>query len=574
VALVPHFQLEYPGPSPEVPMVIADAQGHYVFPAVAAGRFGVTATLGAKAAGGYGGFHEIVANTPLAVDIALGKEGFSIGGTVRDAAGAPVKSARIEAVRFSDNDGEVFMTITDAAGHYELLLAGNATYFVVADVRGLPRTSCRIEPVAQTLDLELDRAPAPRPTDAEIKAYLDEQALRLATIQPGKGTTDLGPIKKMIGDAHLVAIGEPVHGSSEFWLIRQRLIELLTTELGFTTVVLEAGWSDALPIDDYVTSGRGDPLKALANLYDWYPNTEETLGILRWMRRYNQDPAHPKKLHFRGFDLRFTSHAVAALEAYLDKVDPELASRAREFLSPLRDVSAEKTYEGIPPAQQEKTRQGIGDVFSRFESDRAKWTARTGEQAWAIARQHARCIQRTESVYLDVSKRDRAMADTVEEILEREPKGAKIVLLGHNTHMATQRWDLSEMGSLLRERHGNDYFVIGTTFGTGSLHAIGPRKPGQAPGPRPVETFTLGQPPPSGLEAALSLAQKSPFVLDLRQSAGKIGDWLSTKMPTRCVGGVFRGEANSDTPCAPKKSYDAMIYLDKVTPSHPNPGAN
>jgi erythromycin esterase len=183
-------------------------------------------------------------------------------------------------------------------------------------------------------------------------------------------------------------------------------------------------------------------------------------------------------------------------------------------------------------------------------------------------------IERSESRFRDLSRRDRAMADTVEDILEREPKGAKIVLLGHNMHMSAVRWDLSEMGALLRERHGNDYFIVGTTFSTGSLHAIAARKPGQAPGPRPIETFTLGPPPPASLEAALALAQKSLFAVDLRTSSGNVGDWLSSKMSTRQVGGIFKGEANANTMCAPKKSYDALVYIDKVTASHVNAGAN
>jgi erythromycin esterase len=364
-----------------------------------------------------------------------------------------------------------------------------------------------------------------------------------------------------------------VHGSAEFRLLWHRLIELLTSELGFTTVALEAGWSDALPLDDYVTSGRGDPLKGLADLYYWAPNTEEMLGIVRWMRRYNQDPAREKKLHFRGFDVQFTSHAVAALLAYFDKVDAAFSARAREFLAPLADVKAESTYQELAPAEHAKAQQGIRDVLARFESERAKWTARSGERAWSTARQHAEMVARAEAVYRDPSKRDLAMADTVQAILAREPKGTKIVLLGHNTHLGARRWLMSEMGARLRERHGNDYFMIGTTFGTGSLLAYPAKTAEQAPGPRTVATFTLGRPPAAGLEAALALAQKSPIMLDLRHAAGPVGDWLDSRMPTRFVGGIFHGEANADTPYYPKKSYDALIYIDKVTPSHLNPGA-
>jgi erythromycin esterase len=573
VALVTNFDLDYPGPSPRVPTVIADADGHYAFPAAEEGHFSVTATLGTKATGAYGGPHDVAASQPKIVDLELGNEGFTIDGKIENADGAPITGARIEAARVTDNEEEVYVTTTDAAGRYAVKLAATAPYFLAADASPLPRAARRIEPTSRTFDFRLDRAAAPRPTDAELKAYLAANALPFATFQPGKGTTDLTPLKKMIGDAHIVAIGEAAHGSGEFRALWHRLIEFLVTEDGFTTVAIEAGWSDVLPLDEYVTTGHGDPRKLLADVYYWALNTEEFLSLVRWMRRYNQDAAHPKKLHFLGFDVQFASHGVPAVIAYLDKVDPPLAARAREFLEPLRDSFAENTYGGLPPAEQEKTQQGIRDVLARFDSEHAKWAARSGEAAWSTAREHAQMIGRTESIYRDPTRRDFAMAETADAIFDKQPKGTKMVLLGHNLHLSAKMVQLSEMGMLLRERHGADYFVIGTTFNSGSLLAYGMKKAGGPPGPHPIETFAVGAPPAAGLENALALAGKSPLLLDLRNATGPVGDWLGSKMSMRRVGGIFRGEANSDVAMYPKKSYDALIYLDRITPSRLNPGA-
>jgi erythromycin esterase len=573
VALVPHFELEYRGAIPEVPMVVADAAGRYAFPPLSEkGRFGVTAALGTKATAGYGGVYDLAPGAPREVDVTLGRDGFALSGIVRDAEGAPVKGARIEAAKLSENEGEVFYATTDDAGHYEIQLARDANYVVVADARGISRVHRRIDAISQTMDLRLDRPPAPRPSDAEIQALLESTALPLATLQPGKETTDLAPLKKMIGDAHIVAIGEAVHGASEYWLLRHRLLELLTTELSFTVVALEAGWSDAIGLDAYVTTGRGDPRKAIADLYGWYPNTEEHLALVRWMRRYNQDPAHPKKLRYRGCDVYNFGHAVPALTAYLDKVDPSLASRARDLLAPLAEIAAEGTYPRLASTEQEKTRQGIRDVLAAFDANHTKWSARTSESAWGTARQHARMVQRIEAVYIDPSKRDRGMADTVDDILASEPRGAKIVVLAHNFHVGAAPWDLSEMGQVLRERHGSDYFVIGTAFGSGAVNAYGPRPPaGQDQ--RRIEAFTLGSPPQASFEAALALARKSTFAIDLRPISGPVADWFGSKIPTRWVGGVYHGEERSVTRYAPKNGYDAVIYVDKISPSHLMAGA-
>jgi erythromycin esterase len=323
-----------------------------------------------------------------------------------------------------------------------------------------------------------------------------------------------------------------------------------------------------------VTTGRGDPLKGLADLYYWQPNCEEALSLVRWMRRYNQDLSHRRKLHFLGFDIEFTSHAVPAVVAYVEKVDPQLAKRAREVLAPLREPAAENTYGGLGRTEQDKTRQGLSELLARFDSEHAKWAAKSSEGAWKIAREHAQMIQRSERVFRDFTLRDAMMADTVDSILAREPKGTKMILLGHNGHVGARRVDLSEMGALLRERHGADYFVLGTTFGSGSTLAIPMKKAGSPPAERAVEAFPLGAPPKDGFESALALADKNLFLLDLRPSSGKVGDWLSSKMPTRWVGGIFRGEANCDEPLSPKKSYDAVVYLDTITPSHLNAGAH
>ncbi|MET0596130.1 MAG: erythromycin esterase family protein [Polyangiaceae bacterium] len=573
VALVRDFQLEYPGASPRVPMVLSDANGRYAFSATEIGRFGVTATLGRKAAGVYGGVRDLAASRPETLDLELGDDGFTLTGKVENADGAPVSAARIEAVRLTENEGEVYLTTTDSRGRYELRLTATAPYFVVVDAGPLPRTSRRIDPTSQSVDFRLDRAAAPRPTDAEIKAYLAEKAFPLATLQAGQATADLAPLKKMIGDAHIVGIGEATHGAAEFRLLWHRLIEFLVTELGFTTVAFEAGWSDALALDDYVTTGRGDPKKGLADLYYWNANTEEVLELLRWMRRYNQDPKHPKKLHFLGYDAQFSSHAVPAVIAYLDKVDAPLAARAREFLAPLREDTAENTYSALPPTEHAKTLDGIRDLLARFDGERAKWVARTSESAWSTAREHVQMIRRSESIFRDESKRDFVMAETAESIFAKQPKGTKTVLIGHNFHMSAKAVHTTEMGQLLRERHGNDYFVIGTTFSSGSLLAYGKKKPGAPPGPRPIETFTLGAPPAAGVENALALAEKSPVLVDLRGATGPFGDWLGSKLSMRWVGGIFRGEAGSDTAMFPRRSYDALIYVDKITPFHLNPGA-
>lgn len=566
VALITHFDLEYLGDPPEVPSTLTDAAGHYHFTTIAPGSYGVTATLPGAAAT-YGGVHEIKSDTRLTVDMALGGESFTVTGTVRDAGGAPVPGARLLAPRLSENVGDVFVAFADPAGRYTLTLPAKFGHFVVVDAPPRPRAYQQITPRPQVVDFRLDPPPAPRPPDGEIRAALARGAIPLTTLAAGSGTADLAPLKAAIGDARVVAVGEATHGSAEFFHVRHRLLELLAGEMGFTALAVEAGWADAFAVDDYVVRGVGDPEKALAGLHYWALDTTEMLAIVQWMRRYNQDPSHRRKLRFRGVDCEFTPGSISAVIAYLRKVDPPSAGPAEALFAPISGLMASSTYPGVEPAVIERTTRGVVDLLARFDAQRAAWIARTGEPAWILARQHMNLIRQAEQSFREPGFRDVAMADNTRWILDHEPPGARVVVWAHNSHIAAQQLGLSAMGRLLRERLGASYFTVGVTFGAGALRALDWSQ-GRREGP--VQAITVGPPPPRGLDAALGLAGLAAFALDVRATTGPLGAWLDAKTATWSVGGIYNGVAASGQMRSVKRSYDALVYLDRVTASHPN----
>src|SRR5207247_10545792 len=59
-------------------------------------------------------------------------------------------------------------------------------------------------------------------------------AIPLRTVEPGHGFEDLRPLRRVIGNVHLVTIGEATHGTREFIELTHRMFEFLVTEMGFT----------------------------------------------------------------------------------------------------------------------------------------------------------------------------------------------------------------------------------------------------------------------------------------------------------------------------------------------------
>jgi erythromycin esterase len=85
---------------------------------------------------------------------------------------------------------------------------------------------------------------------------------------------------------------------------------------------------EAFDINEFVLTGQGDPRKTLTALYFWTWNTEEVLEMIQWMRRYNANPHHKRKVKFYGFDMQFTSRAVKVLVNYLRQADRNASAQA------------------------------------------------------------------------------------------------------------------------------------------------------------------------------------------------------------------------------------------------------
>lgn len=63
-----------------------------------------------------------------------------------------------------------------------------------------------------------------RDADAFV-AWAARNAVPVKAMELGKGFRDLQPIKKIIGNARVVALGESVHAAHEFYQVRHRLLE-------------------------------------------------------------------------------------------------------------------------------------------------------------------------------------------------------------------------------------------------------------------------------------------------------------------------------------------------------------
>src|SRR5207253_1175392 len=156
--------------------------------------------------------------------------------------------------------------------------------------------------VCPTLPGQATKSPSSISVPSEVTSWFKSAAIPLDSTSPESGWDDLRRMESTIGNARIVAMGEATHGTREFFQLKHRMLEFLVEKKGFTVFGIEANWPESLAINDFVLNGTGDATEALDSLYFWTWNTDEVLDMIRWMRKYNQDPKHTNKVKFFGFD--------------------------------------------------------------------------------------------------------------------------------------------------------------------------------------------------------------------------------------------------------------------------------
>jgi erythromycin esterase-like protein len=89
-------------------------------------------------------------------------------------------------------------------------------------------------------------------------------------------------------------------------MLKQRMVEYLVEQVGFTGVVLEADWPVGQQRDDDVLRGTGD-LPAIPLSFPW--DNQDVVRVVERMRAHNADPRHPQAPRVAGTDTRSSTPA-------------------------------------------------------------------------------------------------------------------------------------------------------------------------------------------------------------------------------------------------------------------------
>ena len=411
------------------------------------------------------------------------------------------------------------------------------------------------------LSVEIDGArwadgkvPAVSKPSAAAVSWLRKKALPFATPEAGNGFDDLQKLRKLVGDARIVSLGEDTHGTREFFQMKHRLVEFLASEMGFTLFAIEANMPEAYRMNEYVLTGKGDPRALLKGMYFWTWNTQEVLDMVEWMRAFNQSGRG--RIQFLGFDMQTPTVAAANVRSFLLRAEPGYHAQAEAEMNLVESLAGSRLNGAPTSATPERAEAAAREVFDHLAGRRSAYLASfTPEEVdWAI--QNARVVLQTAQTFTGTASRDESMAANVEWILDQAPPDAKIVLWAHNGHVGKIR---DQMGAHLAERYGRDMVVLGFAFGGGQYNAVRPEG-----GLGPNEA---APPVPGSVESYLAAPRIPRFVVDLRGIPGSApsAPWLAKTRPLRSIGALalqcgFQPSVAAD-------EYDGLIWFDQTSPS-------
>jgi erythromycin esterase-like protein len=396
----------------------------------------------------------------------------------------------------------------------------------------------------------------------------------------------------LVGNKRFVLIGEASHGTHEFYDLRARITQKLIREKSFHAVAVEADWPDAYRVNEYVREANSDrnaneALDDFKRFPVWMWRNTVVRDFIEWLRKHNVERAEgTSPVGFYGLDLYSLRASIQVVLAYLEKVDPAAARRAR-FRYSCFDHYAEDTQAygyatsfGLAQSCEDEVIAQLIELQRRA----AEYARRDGHVAaneFFHAEQNARLVKNAEQYYRSMFRgrvsswnlRDKHMADTLDALashLDAQVGRSKIVVWAHNSHLgdarATERADRKEwnVGQLVRERHEDTAVLIGFTTYTGTVTAAS-----DWDGPHERKRIRPGL--PDSCEALFHSLQVPEFLLLLAQNP-EVENCLREPRLERAIGVIYRPDTERLSHYFYARladQFDAVIHLDETSALEP-----
>ena len=328
---------------------------------------------------------------------------------------------------------------------------------------------------------------APRAEDAPKVEWLLKNALPIRSIDPADDDfSDLMPLKKVIGDARVVQLGEQSHGDGATFYAKARLIRFLHEQMGFDVLAWESGFFECEEMNRALASDLPPREAAQQSIYGQWSRS----GLLVPLFEYARSTLKTSRpLRQTGFDMQFWwAGAGGSVESYpkrlfglFDRLDPGLASPAdRKTVADLR--AALRVSGAYKPANEdrEKNRAAIERLTAALRNKAASVKDAREVRFFLKTLENLSALEELRATS-GSNYRDRKMGENLVWLANDWYAGHKIIVWAASIHIVRNVSSIdtrmpkfnysnyTSMGQVLHEQLGAAVYTVGFTAYRGAV---------------------------------------------------------------------------------------------------------
>ncbi len=477
-------------------------------------------------------------------------------------------------------DGRLIAFYSDRSGNFEIYVmnADGSNQIPITDhgdFDGFPDW----EP--ESSDLQTISIQPPYTIDPEIITWLHQNAIMIPSITPRAYYDDLLSTKEVFEEVRVVALGESARGTQESILMKLLLVEFLITELDFNKIIFTIDWETANLLNDYIhnIAGVDNPAEILITLDDATWSTGEMTYFFTMLHslRYTFGQSR-RSISVSGFHNITPDLPMDQVIEFLERVDPDAAEEAVAQYNCFRRYEPNWfMYAEVSPDQKDQCSDALHSVYEDLIDHQGEYETVSTSEEFSFALSSAQLVTHFEEPYrienfeIDGLFHIRNLAESIQWLVEQGGKDDKVILWADNISIADVDAALPTefplgLGHSLKTSYGDEMLSIGFSFYAGEVNArsieIG----------NPIVTHQVSPPPENTFGWIVHNLGWPAFLLDLRGiDLNHPGvTWLDQPLYLHSVGQYYYEEDPGSylTQFHLPTAFDAIIYIDEVTPSH------